>query len=1166
MLKHVSNFYAMFKPLLFLCLLMFGTTYTYASSKATGAGNSNIHTLFIDSLHDSCHVDTYNGRTVFHIKKDSERKNNVLQLDFDDKTYTTVEIALKPENTINFSRNKVNAYIKFKVKGKFGGEQCFIGVADDNRKLKARIEVKYYSSNYFDITDTWQEVTCPLNGFTNEGEWWFETQKVNEYSRIDWSRISSVRFSTEKEMNYGRSTDRISTIFIDDLEFVVDSAMKPLLRRFTPWRYDPDSVCGPEITVYDSSNIFFSWLDSRLAPRTSVYTYGYPTDYSIFDPVDKNHAAVFATFQNDKEWSGVTLYRNNIGAMDVSPWYQTGGIEFYIKGNYGGELFYIGLLDDESDGIDKKVQSRISSRTVVKVTRDWQRVFIPFSSFESIGRWWNSDSHYEVVGTLDWSKISEIRISVDLYANKPILKKPDEPVVLYFSNIRFIKKSNVVSNELFWESFSSSEPDRLIEDFNKFDMKNITMNIDSTSSMSLSMVENTEDHSNAVNMQYRIGLWGSAACIFPGTDSQQCNWSSHNAVSFDFYSSEKSQTGMLMIVDSGSEAWTAHFIAKQGWQKVTVPFARFRQFEWWQPDNAHLDGKMDLCHVRTFDWRPGINGKKGNITIDNLKVTNYSLDIADTMKNIQINQVGYLPGFFKKFSVTDRNAYTFIIKNSDDHVILTNSLSKGIFCEPSGQYVKTGEFSGISQPGVYTLTIQETGESVQITIKDTLNSVLRDVMRAFYYQRASIDLPEQYAGKFHHNKGHPDTAAVFHPTTNRSGTADVRGGWYDAGDYGKYIINAGISCFRLLSLYELYPRLFGDSLNIPESGNKVNDLLDEVRYEIEWFKRMQDIDGGVFFKVGALQWDGFVMPDKSTLPRYIIGKSTASTLNFSACLAMAGRIFRDIDKQFSRDCIKRAIAAWDWAIQNPSVDQPPEAGGTGAYSDHYFEDEFFWAASELFTTTKKPVYKKYIERTKNVPVPITSSDWQNVGLCGYLTLVTHFTENDVDAVTNGNIIIRNVADSIVSAVDTTPFGVPSPQFSWGSNGYMLNYAAVCCYAYKQTGKRKYLNAVIDIVNYIFGNNATGYSFVTGYGFRSPLQPHHRIMGSDDIDEPYPGFLAGGPNSSRQDEVSKEPGVYYPYKEPARSYVDAVAAYASNEICINWNAVLVFVLGFLQMNK
>ncbi len=1158
----VNHFFGIFLIFMFICQFLFMGT----GKCSTQPSNPTVYAVFTDTLLDSCTFEVYNGDTRVTIIKDNKHKANVLQLSFDDKTYTTVELCFKPGKSFNLADKISSAFLKFKIKGSFGGEECLIGIADDDRKAGIRTETKFRSTDYFDITKDWKEVLIPLLAFSSEGECWLEHEKAGEYRKIDWRRVSSIRFSTEKEMNYGRSTDRIANIFIDDLQLVIDSTFKQPPRRFTPWRNNSEVVAGPSNEITDSANTIFTWIHTRLAPHTSVYCYGLPTDYSIFEPADSNHAAVFATFQNNMEWSGVTLYRTTKGTIDLTPWHKTGGIEFYVKGDRGGELFGLGILDDESDGIDRKVQSRISSRTIVKVSKEWQRVVVPFSAFENIGKWWNSDSHYEVVGNIDWSKISEIRFSVDQYADKFLISRPGEPVKLYFSNIRFIKKTDIVSNEYYWETFSSSAPDRLIEDFNTFDMNLITKNIDSTSFMQISAAENPNDHSNAVNMNFKIGLWGSAAYQLPEKDTQKVDWSSHNAVFFDFFSSEKSQTCMLMVIDSGSEAWCAHFIAEGGWQKITVPFARFRQFEWWQPENALLNGKMDMNHVRSFDWRPGVNGKKGTIILDNLSITNNSPESEHTSKNIQINQVGYLPGFFKKFSVTDSNARTFFLTNSEGNVVFTNSLSKGTYWEPSGQYVKEGEFSGISQQGIYTLTIQETGESTPVIIKDTLGNILKDALRAFYYQRASIDISEPYAGKFHHKSGHPDTAVKYHQTTGKTGKADVRGGWYDAGDYGKYIVNAGVSCFRLLSLYELYPQLFGDDLNIPESKNTVSDLLDEVRYEIEWFKRMQDSDGGVFFKVGPLEWDGFIMPDKATQPRYIIGKSTSSTLNFAATLAMAGRIYRSTDKKFSKDCVKRAVAAWNWAIQNPSIVQPAETGGTGAYGDNYLNDEFFWAASELFTTTKKSVYKKYIGQHSDVPVALKSSDWESVGLCGYLTLITHFTENDINAVSKGAVIIRTLADSIIAAVNTTPFCIPSPEFSWGSNCYMLNNAVICCYAYKQTGKRKYLNAVIDIVNYIFGNNSTGYSFVTGYGTRSPLQPHHRIMGSDDIEDPYPGFLVGGPNSCREDEISKEPGVYYPFKQPARAYVDALAAYASNEICINWNAVMVFVLGFVQMNK
>lgn len=1159
MVNHFSKTYLFF--LFFYQFLFTGTCVC-----STFDSRHCVFQLFTDTLVDSCTPVIYNGATRVGILKDTKNKTSVLQLAFDDKAFTTVDLCLKKGKVIDLADKRSSAFIKFKVRGNFGGEQCLIGIADYDRNANIRTETKLRNTDYFDITTDWKEVVVPLQAFTSEGECWHEDKKASEYRRINWHDIASIRFSTEKEMNYGRSTDRIAQIFIDDLEIVVDSTLKQPARKFTPWRNNAEIIAGPPIEKSDSADTFFSWIDTRIAPLTSVYTYGYPTDYSIFDPVDSNHAAVFATFQNNMEWSGVALSRSTTGSINVTPWYKTGGIEFYVRGERGGELFGLGLLDDESDGIDRKVQSRISSRTIVKVTKEWQRVVVPFSVFENIGKWWNSDSHYEVVGTLDWSKISDVRFSVDQYADKYLITRQGEPIKIYFSNIGFLKKAEVVSNECFWENFSSSAPDKLIEDFNTYDVNLISKNIDSTSYMKISAAENPNDHSNAVNMEYKIGSWGSATYSLPENDVQKVDWSLHNAVSFDFFSSEKSQTGMLMLTDSGSEAWYAHFVVNGGWQKITVPFSRFRQFEWWQPEDAKLDGKMDMHHVRTFDWRPGVNGKKGTIILDNITITNNSSENDPSAKKIQINQVGYLPGFLKKFSVTDRNANTFLLKNSKDDVVLTGSLSKGNYWEPSGQYVKTGEFSGISQPGTYTITIQETGDSMQVAIKDTLGGILRDALRAFYYQRTSMDISEPFAGKFHHAGGHPDTAAIFHTTTNRSGTADVRGGWYDAGDYGKYIVNAGISCFRLLSLYELYPKLIGDDLNIPESKNSISDLLDEVRYEIEWFKRMQDSDGGVFFKVGTLDWDGFIMPGNATQPRYIIGKSTSSTLNFAATLAMAARIYRNTDKKFSKDCYKRAVAAWNWAIKNPSISQPDEAGGTGAYGDKYLSDEFFWAASELFTTTKKSVYKKFIEQQKDIPVALTSADWQSLGLCGYQTLVTHFSENEIEAVGKGNRIIHTMADSIIAAVDTTPYGVPSPEFSWGSNCYMLNNAVVCCYAYKQTGKLKYLNAVIDIVNYIFGDNATGYSFVTGYGSKSPLQPHHRIMGSDNINDPYPGFLVGGPNSNRQDEVANEPGVYYPYKQPARAYVDALPAYASNEICINWNAILVFVLGFVQMNK
>jgi endoglucanase len=280
-------------------------------------------------------------------------------------------------------------------------------------------------------------------------------------------------------------------------------------------------------------------------------------------------------------------------------------------------------------------------------------------------------------------------------------------------------------------------------------------------------------------------------------------------------------------------------------------------------------------------------------------------------------------------------------------------------------------------------------------------------------------------------------------------------------------------------------------------------------------------------------------------------------------MAMAGRIYAPFDRAFAKDCRKRAIAAWKWASTNPGVKEPQESGGTGAYGDDVLNDEFFWAAAELLRTTGKAEFRKYVERHAAANIVKGAAMWSSVNNCGVFSLVADSSTNDFRFIEQLRQSIITEAVRLAAVIDAHPVRIPSERFIWGSNDVMLNNAIILCYAYRLTHKRVYLECVNDVADYIFGKNATGYSFVTGFGAITPLHPHHRIMGSDGIVEPFPGFLVGGPNAGREDENRSEPGVYYPYKEPARSYVDQSEAYASNEVAINWNAALVFVLGFLS---
>ena len=254
--------------------------------------------------------------------------------------------------------------------------------------------------------------------------------------------------------------------------------------------------------------------------------------------------------------------------------------------------------------------------------------------------------------------------------------------------------------------------------------------------------------------------------------------------------------------------------------------------------------------------------------------------------------------------------------------------------------------------------------------------------------RVSIPLKEKYAGKWSRAKGHPDTQVLIHAsaasTQRPEGTViSSPRGWYDAGDYNKYIVNSGISTYTLLSLYEDFPVYMKTvKLNIPESGNGVPDLLNETLWNIRWMLTMQDPnEGGVYHKLTNAVFDGMVMPDKATTPRYVVQKSTAATLDFAAVMAQSARIFGKFPKELpglADSCLNAAKKAWDWAQKNPNLLYMQNAMNqkfspkvtTGEYGDRNVSDEFIWAACELFVTTKDDSYVKTVNIMPDTQMPL----------------------------------------------------------------------------------------------------------------------------------------------------------------------------------------------------
>ncbi|MCR5076532.1 MAG: glycoside hydrolase family 9 protein [Prevotella sp.] len=451
-------------------------------------------------------------------------------------------------------------------------------------------------------------------------------------------------------------------------------------------------------------------------------------------------------------------------------------------------------------------------------------------------------------------------------------------------------------------------------------------------------------------------------------------------------------------------------------------------------------------------------------------------------------------------------------------------------------------------------------------------NVAQASLKAFYLIRSGVPVEPEYAGEYARPQGHADTQVLIHPSA--ASPARPAGsvissplGWYDAGDYNKYVVNSAYSCGLMLLAYEQLPEYFqSHSVNIPESGNRTADVLDETMFNLKWLLTMQDpSDGGVYHKLTTPNFEGFVMPADCHQQRYVVQKSVTAAYDFAAVMAQAARIFKDNPDYpgFSTKAEKAAESAYRWAKSHPEAryDQQqmnrqsdPDIN-TGEYGDRHADDEQYWAASELFILCKKKQY--YDDAIKVEPADMQVPSWGSVAALGQLEWLIHGKKLMKEKAARQ---LARLAKELARRAKESPigasFGQPS-DYGWGCladccmQGYLLLMADRYLPADETVG---YRTIALANMQFILGNNPTGYCFVTAIGKKPAMHPHHRISAADGIEKPVPGLLVGGPNPGQQDREAGR--LTYPSKEPALSYLDVEESYASNEIAINWQASLV----------
>jgi len=542
---------------------------------------------------------------------------------------------------------------------------------------------------------------------------------------------------------------------------------------------------------------------------------------------------------------------------------------------------------------------------------------------------------------------------------------------------------------------------------------------------------------------------------------------------------------------------------------------------------------------------------------------------------IRINQVGFLPGSAKWAVLPPQAPADFTVLDAQTGTVaLRGTLQPAAAWPPTRTAVRLADFSPLTRPGEYHLHVDGVPDSPHFRVAaDAYTALNAAAIKALYFNRASIELRPEHAGPWARPAGHPDTQVLVHASAAGPGRPEGSvisspGGWYDAGDYNKYIVNSGITVYTLLAAYEHFPEFFRrQRLDIPESGNGIPDLLNEVLWNLDWMLSMQDpADGGVYSKLTNKGFDGMVLPHEATEPRYVVQKTTAAALDFAAVMATASRVFSAFEAQrpgLAARARAAAQRAWAWAQANPAVvyRQPPDIR-TGGYGDEQLADEFAWAAAELYITTRDDAYYAAMQPER---VPADVPGWGSVNGLAWMSLAHH--RRGLTAAADQRLIAQRIEGEAarlaeVWAASAWRVSLQAPDFQWGSNSNLLNQAVMLIQGYRQGGDRRQLDAAQAALDYALGRNAVGISMVTGYGTRSTRHPHHRPSEADGVAAPVPGFLVGGPNPGMQD--LKGCPVPYPAKEPAKAYLDHACSYASNEVAINWNAPLVYVTAALQV--
>lgn len=534
---------------------------------------------------------------------------------------------------------------------------------------------------------------------------------------------------------------------------------------------------------------------------------------------------------------------------------------------------------------------------------------------------------------------------------------------------------------------------------------------------------------------------------------------------------------------------------------------------------------------------------------------------------IVVDDFGYRPGATKVAVIRDPvtgfdasesfepgATYALVDAFAGTHVHTGSPMPWGNGAEDpsSGDRASWFDFSSVTTPSAYYVLDTERGvrSPVFIISGDVYREVLKHALRTFFYQRAGHAKDAAFAGAAwadgasHLRPGQDAEARLYDSTDDATTERDVSGGWYDAGDYNKYTNWTAEYVVDLLRAYRERPEIWSDDYDIPESGNGVPDILDEVKWGLDWLVKMQNEDGSLLSIVGL---DHGSPPSAASGPSRYGSPSTSATLSGASAFAFGAKVFGDLGgahAAYAEDLAGRAESAWEFADQNPNVtfrnnEAANGSQGLGAGQQEVdsagLRNKKLVAACHLFELTENTAYSSYFDQNYSQTGFITTGytygwdEFLQEALLHYTTLpgATASVAADIRDTYRAGVLGGDNLPPHRNARD--PYRAPLQTYTWGSNAVKGRVGLVLHsfvkYGLSGAPADEVLTAAEGFIHYLHGTNPLGLVYLTNMGALGAERSVNEIFHSwftegspwdsaaESTHGPAPAFLAGGPNPS-----------------------------------------------------